>query len=125
MTATEQTVLFGDKNNFAIELAYTKNPRKFKLGFWLENKRLGNFSKSGELKYSVREYWKFVNNKEFYYLHIFDGMSPKQIFDYLLDWDLINSTKKEDIEEAERRQKFYVFFWRPICQSNWRLFITL
>ena len=106
----KETILFGNEGGFAIELGLTKTKKKFKLRFWMDGKRLGNFTKAGELKYSIKEYQKFIDNKNFYYLPIFDDLTSSQIFDYLVNFDFIYSTKKHDIEESEERTKFYLFF---------------
>jgi len=104
------TQLFGDKLFFAIELGAPTTQGKSKLGFWIENKRLGNFTKSGELKYSIKAFQQFINNKDFYYLTLLDNKTPVEIFEYFLCFDLLNSRKKSDVEEVERRLKFYLFF---------------
>jgi hypothetical protein len=54
------TLIFGNKSIFAIELGEPNTQGKSKLGFWIENKRLGNFTKSGELKYSIKAFQQFI-----------------------------------------------------------------
>jgi hypothetical protein len=114
----KETILFGNKEDFAIELGFTKTKWKFKLCFWISEKRLGNFSKAGELKYSIKAYRKFIDNKDFYYLPLFDELTPSQIFDYLVNFDLIYSTKENDIKESDKRIKFYLFFGEQFANET-------
>jgi hypothetical protein len=106
----ENLLLFGKKENFAIEIGATKNVKKFKIRFWVEGKSIGSFTKSGELKHSISEYKKFVHNKESYYLSLFDHLTFARIHYYLTDISLLLSDNDEDLAEFEIRKKFYRFF---------------
>jgi hypothetical protein len=106
----EETILFGSKRNFGIEVGFTKTKKKYKLRFWLKNNSLGAFTKSGELKESIREYNKFVNNKEDYYLPIFDAFSSTEIMYYLVDFFLTDDRDKVGEDEIDKRMEFYLFF---------------
>ena len=104
------TLLFGEKENFAIELGFTNKPKKYKLGFWIKGKRLGSFTKSGELKYFSRAYYEFINRKDTQYLQIFDNFSPKEIDFYLIGFFFTNECKRMSEEELNKREKFHIFF---------------
>ena len=45
-----KTALIGNKTDFAIELGYTKNPKKFYLRFWIQGLPMGTFQKSSDLQ---------------------------------------------------------------------------
>ncbi|MEO7214104.1 hypothetical protein [Mucilaginibacter sp.] len=105
-----ETILFGNKDYFGIELSFTKTKKKYKLRFWLKNRTYGSFTKSGELMESVREYKKFVNNKEDYYLPIFDTFSPAEIDYYLVGFFFTDDKEKIAPEEIDKRQEFFLFF---------------
>jgi hypothetical protein len=104
--------IFGDKTDFAIELGDTKTAGKYKLCFWVQGKKMGSFTRAGELSSSIKAYNTFKENKERFYLSVFDKMSPTQIANYLVTdlFTLGRSKKTDKIEDYERRQKFYLFF---------------
>lgn len=103
--------IFGNKTDFAIELGDTKTAGRYKLCFWVQGKKMGSFTKAGELSSSIKAYTIFKNNKERFYFPEFDKMSPKQILKYLVADVLIlaNSDKKEKKDEYERRHALYLF----------------
>jgi hypothetical protein len=105
-------ILFGKKDDFAIQLGLNTNHEKIKLCFWVENRKMGSFTKGGELKYSIKAYKKFVENKENYYSPVFENMTPTQIRKYFIDemFVLVKSNKKEKIEEYNKRKEFELFF---------------
>ncbi|TFF36537.1 hypothetical protein [Mucilaginibacter psychrotolerans] len=106
----KDTLLFGDKKSFAIELGFTKSTEIFKLGFWTNGRRLGSFTKGGELKYSIRTYQEFVYDKSFFYRSVFGDMSPSEIFDYLVMIFFRPAGKKLTKDDAENRKEFHLFF---------------
>jgi len=106
----EEVILFGSKADFGIELGFTKIKRKFKLRFWLKSKPLGSFTKSGELRNSIRAYNKFVNNNESYYLPLFDIFSPAEIFHYLVGFYFTDDRENVSQEEIDKRMEFDLFF---------------
>lgn len=110
--------MFGNPDEFAIELGFTKTRNKYKLRFWIGGAKIGTFTKSGELTYSVKAYHRFTNNKEFYYLPIFDNLTPTRIFFYFTDYTLLLSEKDEDLEEAERRSEFFLFFGKQFTNDG-------
>jgi hypothetical protein len=114
----KETLLFGDKKNFAIELGFTKSTKIFKLGFWINSRRLGSFTKGGELKYSIREYQNFICNKDFFYRSVFDDMTPSEIFDYLLLIFFRPAGKKLIKDDAESRKKFHLIFGDQFTNQN-------
>jgi hypothetical protein len=104
--------IFGDKTDFAIELGDTKTAGKYKLCFWVQGKKMGSFTRAGELSSSIKAYNTFKENKERFYLPVFDKMSPSQILKYLVTdlFTLGRSNKPEKKEDYERREKFFLFF---------------
>ena len=106
------TILIGDKEDFAIQLGLHANIEKCKLCFWVQGRKMGSFTKGGELKYSIKAYNQFIADKESYYLSVFDKMTPTQINHYLVNdlFSLGRSPKKEKMEEYEKRKKIHLFF---------------
>ena len=117
-TSNSDSVIFGDKSLFAIEIAPSKNDRKFKLRFWVSNTAVGEFKKSDELRFSIIEYRKFVENKEDYYLELFDHLTPNRIYVYLTDVALLLDDSEAASKEFEKRQKFYRFFGPQISDNT-------
>jgi len=112
MKVKDAILLFGDKEIFAIQLGSLDNPEKIKLCFWVQGKKLGSFTKGGELKYSIKSYESFSMNHIMYYHPDFDDMTPTGIKKYFVDemFTLMNSNKKEKQEEYEKRGQFLLFF---------------
>ena len=61
----KESIIFGTKGSFAIELGFSKNPKKFYLQFWLQNLQMGNFKKSDTLEMSIAAYKKILLQKTF------------------------------------------------------------
>lgn len=108
----DDIILFGKKEEFAIQLGLHANVEKCKLCFFVQGKKMGSFTKGGELKYSVKAYDTFTANKEHYFLPAFEGMTATQIDKYLVIdlFSLGKSSKKEKVEEYERRKSLQLFF---------------
>ncbi|RFZ94724.1 hypothetical protein D0C36_04075 [Mucilaginibacter conchicola] len=106
----EETILFGDKEKFAIELGFAKKKSRYKLRFWTEGIAYGSFTKSSELGDSITQYQKFINEKEKYYRAVFDDFSPKEIMYFLVDFFLLGDTDGITDEEIEKRIELYIFF---------------
>lgn len=108
----ENVITFGEKNNFAIQLGLHPNIEKCRLCFFVTGIKMGSFTKGGELQYSLKAYQKFISSKEMYFVPTFEKMTPIQINKYLID-DLFllgRSSKKEKIEEYEKRKKLHLFW---------------
>lgn len=101
-----ETFLFGQKEQFALELESMKTKHNYKLCFWVNGNRLGTFTRGGELLYAIEAYYLFTRHKEDFYLLEFSTMSPAQIDYYLREIILlVGSTKKDKIEEYKKRAK--------------------
>lgn len=98
----KESILFGSKGNFAIELGFSKNPQKFYLQFWLQNLQMGNFKKADTLEMSIDAYKKILQKKENMYLPIFDDMIKEDIYKTTLLWD-----ENEDRDEYFARTKIF------------------
>lgn len=72
-------IIFGYKNIFSIQLGLNANKEKCKLCFYVQGKKMGSFTKGGELKYSIKAYEVFTSKKEIYYEPGFEKMTPPQI----------------------------------------------
>lgn len=105
-------VLFGNKEEFAIQLGLHANVEKCKLCFFVQGRKMGSFTKGGELKYSIRAYNTFIANKERYFFSVFEKMTATEIVKYLVIdlFSLGKSTKKEKVEEYEKRKNLQLFF---------------
>lgn len=90
----KESILFGSKGNFAIELGFSKNSQKFYLQFWLQNLQMGNFKKADTLEMSIDAYKKILQKKDNMYLPVFDGMTKEEIYRNIILW-------KEEEEEDE------------------------
>jgi len=112
------TIQFGERSVFSIEIAPTNNPKRFKLRFWVRNTAVGEFTKSGELRHSIREYQKFADNKRDYYLEVFDHLTPLRIYVYLTDMTLLLTDEEYGAKEFEKREKFYRFFGPQISDNT-------
>lgn len=108
----EDILVFGEKDNFAIQLGLHPKIEKCKLCFFVKGKKIGTFTKGGELKHSINSYLKFINNKENYFTQPFESMTPTQICKYLVDdlFILGRSSNREKIAEYERRKKMHLFW---------------
>lgn len=117
---------FGEKDAFAIQLEVPSSPDRCKLCFWVEGKKMGSFSKGGDLKYSIKAYNYFSGNKEQFYFSEFEHMDPTQITNYLLSSLFVfgQSQKKENQEEYERRRKM-ILFWGPQFTNDGCSIVTL
>jgi hypothetical protein len=104
------TKLFGQKEIFAIEIGNTKTKMMFKLRFWVRNRKIGSFTKSGELSFSVQELNRFIDNKEHFYLDIFDSLDPAGIYDYITGIGLALKGKVRNNKVFEERKFFYLLF---------------
>jgi hypothetical protein len=112
MEVARDIVLFGNKDDFAIQLGLHVNPEKCKLCLRVQGKKMGSFTKGGELKYSVKAYEKFAQGQESYYDSVFDKLTPTEIRKYFVDemFALGKSNKKEKVDEYEYRQRFLLFW---------------
>lgn len=108
----DDVIVFGDKNNFVIQLGLHTNIEKCKLCFYVQGKKMGSFTKGGELNYSIKAYKIFTINKESYYDPIFEKMTPAQISKYLVDdlFALGRSSNFTQIEEYNKRKRLHLFF---------------
>ena len=106
-----ESILFGNRESFGIELGFSKTPRKYKLCLWVQKKRIGSFTKSGELKYFIKAINIFIAHKDEFYLPVFETKTPSQIVQFLVNdlFALGKSNKKENHDEYELRLKFYLF----------------
>jgi len=111
------SILFGQKDHFAIEIKSGKG-KKYKFRFWIKSTPIGSFTKSGELKYSIKAYKDFVGNKDSYYLPIFDHLTINRIYVYLTDVTLLLNGDSEGMAEFEKREKFYRFFGDQISNNT-------
>lgn len=101
------TIIFGEKDVFAIELGETKQVAMYKLRFWINNSAVGNFKKAGGIKQSIKEFNRFIENKERFYLDLFDDLPPLRIYYYLLD---MLSDKSGNPDESNKKKEFYLLF---------------
>ena len=113
-----EIVLFGNKENFAIELGLSKTPQRSYLCFWTMGKRLGTFTRSGELKYSIRAYLHFLANKDDFYNAIFDAFSPSEIDHFLIGYFFTEGRGGVSDEETEERMKLGLIFGDQFANEN-------
>lgn len=102
--------LFGDKQTFAVEVAEANVKSRFYLRFWIKGKSIGHFKRSGSLKFSFKEFRRFIENKEEFYVDVFDNLLPNQIYQYFFDVKLLLSEQQSAREEYNHRTRFYLVF---------------
>lgn len=112
MEKSAKIILFGHKETFAIQLGLNPDIEKLKLCFWVQGQKIGSFSKGGPLKYSIKAFKLFIDNKDSFYDSRFFSMSPTEIRKFFVDemLALLKSSKKESQIEYEYREKFHLFF---------------
>lgn len=108
----QETILFGNKSDFGIELKSSKRPKKFYLRLWIQNLPWGSFKRASDLDFSITTFNKITKRKEEMHLPIFDGMSALEINNYTK----INHEDEDDIERLEDLVPLYKlsFFWKTI-----------
>lgn len=116
----ENIKFFGNKEIFGIQLGLHDNLEKCKLCFWVKGRKIGSFTKGGELKYSIKAYTKFKDSKEKYYKSIFEQMTPTDIRKYFIDdmFSLGKSNKPEKVKEYEMRANFTLFFGEQFTNDS-------
>jgi hypothetical protein len=110
------SMLFGNKTLFAIELGYSKYPNKFYLRFWIQDLPMGAFKKPGDLKFSVDTFQKILKKKEYMFLPVFNGMSATEIHNYTK----INHEIEEDIQRLDELVPLYklAFFGKQFTDTQ-------
>ena len=105
-------VILGNKQNFAIQIGYTKDPPKFKMCFWVNSKKIGTYTKGGELRFAIASFYSFWKHKETFFLPVLEKMTPQEIDKYLVRdmFELGDSDKPKDKAEYELRKSFGLFF---------------
>ena len=111
-----QNTLFGRKEMFAIELEYSKNPKKFYLRFWIQNLPMGTFKKAGDLKFSVDTFKRILDKKKSMFLPVFDSMTATEIHDYTK----INHDNEEELKRLQELVPLYklAFFGKQFTDTQ-------
>jgi hypothetical protein len=104
-----ETFVFGQKEEFALELQSMKTKHSYKLCFWVNGNRLGTFTRGGDLWYAIEAYYLFTRHKEDFDLPEFSTMSPAQINYYLRETILLVSSKKKDEKSIKKSQTWPLF----------------
>ena len=99
----EDRMLFGEINEFAIEVGRKKQPKKFRLRFWIEGQPMGVFVKAGDLATSVRTFEAIRRQKDFMYLPLFEGLSLAEIHAYTI----IDHSRAEELDRLEQLVPLY------------------
>ena len=94
----KESIIFGNKANFAIEISPTKIKKKFYLRLWFKGLHMGNFERADYLDDSYKQYKKIVEKKEKMYLPIFDNMNIEDIFKHVFHLDF---SKDEDVAKYD------------------------
>lgn len=77
-----ESIFFGDKKVFAIEIKEAKRPKKFYIRLWFNRLSKGDFKRSGLLNDTIADYNQIMLIKDSLYLSIFDSMNTDEIFNY-------------------------------------------
>jgi hypothetical protein len=93
----QETILFGNKSDFAIELKSSKKPKKFYLRLWIQNLPWGAFKRASDLDFSISAFKKITKRKEEMNPSIFAGMSALEINNYTK----VNHEDEDDIDRLE------------------------
>jgi hypothetical protein len=101
-------VLFGRKDQFAIEIKPNKVSSKFFLRLWFKNKAIGNFKSAGSLDYLINRYFTLLSTFNELYEHTFTTLSDWEIFDNILMYEA-KDFSIEDKQELFERSKRYDF----------------
>lgn len=112
----ETAILFGQKEEFAIEIKPYKIPQKFYLRLWIKSKAIGDYKRGGSLDYLINEFFKFAASYKNLYEEDFISLSDFQIFNELVSY----IEKGYSIEEEEKlflRMERYSFNIAD-CQLN-------
>lgn len=106
-----KSVLFGKKDEFAIEIRPYNIPKKFYLRFWLKNKAIGDFKRGGSLDYLINGYFKFLNNtRDNLYQDEFNNLPDFDIFRNIFLYSVENLSPKEEDFYYNRMEYFgYIF----------------
>lgn len=107
---SKTTKIFGDKKTFAFEIEQGINQRKGYLRIWIEDSTIGDFKRQSEFIHAITDFKKLIRTVSSLYEDVFDNMSPKEIYNYVLAEKLVNSEIKTDWQEAERRRIYIRFF---------------
>jgi hypothetical protein len=111
-------MIFGDKNKFAIEIEQGITCIKGYMCLWFQGILIGDKKRQCEFIHAIFDFRKFYRTKELLYEQCFSKMSAKEIFEYVLAEDLVFSNKREDLEEAQRRQ-IYIRFLGDQFDNNY------
>ena len=107
------TVIFGLKDSFAIELKdYNQTKRSGKIRLWLNGKQFGDLKRKDELYDAVASFKILIREKEALYEKQFEAMSNEQIFSYclMLDRNIDLPTEAEYEFVNKMRQTFSLWF---------------
>lgn len=107
----ETTLLFGQKEKFAIEIKPYKIPMKFYLRFWFYNMGIGEFKRGGSLDYLINEYFKFISiTEQNVYDKEFNNLTDSEMFkNIFLYSDEGLSSEESDYYYKRMEQLGYIF----------------
>jgi hypothetical protein len=98
--------IFGDINEFAIEIKPYKTPQKFYLRIWLKATSFGDFKRGGGLRYITNSYFRLIKEIGEMYDSKFDGMGDIDIVNDLL-FDMTISRSQDEEELLAQRMNFF------------------
>jgi|GEM_PF-2670665 len=100
-------ILFGSKEIFAIQIETGSKPDKNKLCYWVAGRKVGNFTRGGDIKTIRASYQKFKKQNEEFYLPELEPFRLEQLREFFAEglFELVASASAESIEEYQRRRK--------------------
>src|SRR3954469_1492899 len=100
-------ILFGNKEIFAIQIETGSKLDKNKLCYWVTGRKVGNFTKGGEIKTIRTSYQKFEQQNDEFYLPQLEPFRLEQLREFFFEglFELAGSGSMESVEEFQRRQK--------------------
>jgi hypothetical protein len=104
--------LFGNKETFAIQIETGSKPDKNKLCYWVVGRKVGNFTKGGEIETIRTSYQKFQQQNEAFYLPELEPFRLEQLREFFAEglFELVASASMESVKEYQRRRK-YLLKW--------------
>lgn len=76
-----ESIFFGQKEKFAIEIKQYKTTKEFYLRLWFQGKGIGDFRRQGSFDYIIKVYLTFINNQSSLYESKFDSLSDLEIIE--------------------------------------------
>lgn len=106
----ETTVLFGQKEEFGIEIKPCKIPNKFNLRLWIKSKAIGDFKRGGSLDYLIKRYFTLIRTFRELYEPAFSKLSDWEIFDDILMYEAkgFSLEKRDQLFIRSKRYDFTI-----------------